>query len=253
MNGLITAFQDALAYEGLIWLVAAVFVAGLVRGFSGFGTAMIYMPVATQVISPIWALTTVIIFDLFGPIPNVPRAWRDGQPRDVLRLGIGAMISLPFGVYLLTRIDPVNFRWMVSVVALILLALLIMGWRYKGVVTKALSYGIGVMGGFLGGFSGLSGPPVIMFYMSSALPAATIRANILLYLVITDLLSIAVFGANGILSLVPLVMGAILAVPFTVANVLGAAIFDPAKEMTYRRVAYGIIAISAASGLPLFD
>lgn len=53
------AVQAALATDGLIWLTIGVIVAGLVRGFSGFGTAMICMPVAGAVLSPVGALTRI--------------------------------------------------------------------------------------------------------------------------------------------------------------------------------------------------
>ena len=45
--------------------------AGLVRGFSGFGTAMIYLPVASQFLTPFEALITLMVMDFFGPLPLV--------------------------------------------------------------------------------------------------------------------------------------------------------------------------------------
>ena len=47
---------QALAQPGLGWLFAAALVAGVVRGFSGFGTAMAFMPVAGAILSPFAAL-----------------------------------------------------------------------------------------------------------------------------------------------------------------------------------------------------
>ena len=35
---------QALQFEGLIWLLTAAVLAGFVRGFSGFGAALIFMP-----------------------------------------------------------------------------------------------------------------------------------------------------------------------------------------------------------------
>jgi len=65
-------FAGVIAGEGFWLLVAAAAVAGLVRGFSGFGTAMVYLPVAGQILSPFEALTTLLIMDLVGPLPNIP-------------------------------------------------------------------------------------------------------------------------------------------------------------------------------------
>ncbi len=45
-------FAGVIASEGFWMLVAVATVAGLVRGFSGFGTAMVYLPVAGQILTP---------------------------------------------------------------------------------------------------------------------------------------------------------------------------------------------------------
>ena len=65
------ALAAALATPGLPWLAAAVFVAGMVRGFAGFGTAMVYLPVAGQILSPFEALTTLVVMDMIGPLPHI--------------------------------------------------------------------------------------------------------------------------------------------------------------------------------------
>ena len=66
------ALAAALAQPGLGWLICATFVAGMVRGFTGFGTALIFMPVAAQHLDPVWAVLTMVVMELFGPLPNLP-------------------------------------------------------------------------------------------------------------------------------------------------------------------------------------
>ncbi len=39
--------SSLLQIDGLVWLFTAVFVAGLVRGFAGFGSGKIIMPAAS--------------------------------------------------------------------------------------------------------------------------------------------------------------------------------------------------------------
>ncbi len=99
-------FAAAWAQEHILALAAAALVAGIVRGFSGFGTAMVYMPVAGQFLSPVTAIVTLTIMDLFGPLPNVPGAVRHADRRDLTRLWLGLALALPVGLFLLTRINP---------------------------------------------------------------------------------------------------------------------------------------------------
>ncbi len=243
----------ALGQPGLVWLLAAAAVAGLVRGFTGFGTAMVYLPVAGQFLGPFEALTTLVIMDMIGPLPNVPRALHDGHPRDVLRLATGMLVALPLGVWVLTLASPEMFRYGVSVIALVLLVLLVSGVRYTGRLSRRLIYGTGGLGGFLAGVAGLPGPPVIMFYMAAPHPPRVIRANTLLYLVLSDLVMLAVLALFGRLVPQALGLGLLVTLPYLAGNVLGARLFRPRAERLYRLVAYVIIAVSALQGLPLFD
>ena len=256
-RGLATSMPEWLAgafgTPGLLFLFIGAFMAGLVRGFAGFGTAMIYLPVAAQVLSPFEAITTLLVKDLIGPLINVPRAMREGQPPDVLRLAVGAVLGLPIGVWILSQVAPEVFRWTVSAAALFIVFALVTGLRYRGQITKPMIFGTGFLGGILGGSAGLPGPPIILLYMSSTLPVATIRANNTLYLILADILLIAVFWWNGYLVPAALLLGALVILPYTVGIWAGSAIFRPEAEKQYRLAAYVIIAGSALLGLPLWD
>lgn len=247
------ALQEILATEGLGWLLFAAVLSGFVRGFSGFGTAMVYMPFAGAVLSPVWALTTLYVFDLFGPLPNVPRAMKDGRPRDILWLLLGAVVLVPLGVYLLSFVEPSVFRWTVATITLGLIVVLVFGWRLKREMGNKTLFATGAMSGFLAGVAALPAPPVILLYMSSRDKVATIRANILLYILLVDLLVLLMLGLTGQLLLVPVMIGAILIVPFLIANVIGAFLFRPEYEKLYRYAAYGLIAVAAVTSLPIFD
>lgn len=237
-----------------LWLLAAAaFVAGLVRGFSGFGTAMIYLPVAGQILSPFAAITTLVVFDMIAPLPTVPRALRDGHKADVLRLIAGLILGLPLGLFLLSLASPELFRYAVSGIALALLACLISGLRYTGQLTRPMIFGTGGLGGVLMGIAGLPGPPVILLYMASPLPVHVIRANTLLYLILTDVVYLPVLALIGRLETGAVLLGAVLIAPSLLGNVAGAWLFRPGQERVYRTIAYAIIATSALSGLPLWD
>ena len=247
------AFATALQTEGLWLLAVGAFFAGVVRGFTGFGTALVYLPFAAQVLGPFEALTTLIVKDLVAPLMHVPRAMRDGHPGDVLRLAGGALFAVPLGVYVLSLVHPDVFRWGVSLVAMIMLIALIGGIRYRGALTKPMIFGTGAMGGFLAGSVGLPGPPVIMLYMASTLPSQVVRANNMLYLILADVILLAVLWWNGYLVFSALALGAVMILPYLAGNWIGALLFDPRAEKIYRWAAYGIIAASALLGLPVRD
>lgn len=236
----------------LLLLSGACFLAATVRGFAGFGTALVYLPLAAQVLSPFQAITTLVVFDLIGPLPLVRRAVRDCETRDLVRLVSGLVLALPLGLYALTMIPPEIFRYGVSIIALALLVCLVSGLRYGGPLSPPLIYATGGMAGFLQGVVGLPGPPVILLYMASTLPVQVIRANTFLFLMATDLVLLPMLALFGRLDLSALLLGAALVVPNMLGSVLGGWLFRPGLEKIYRALAYAIIAASALSGLPIW-
>ena len=240
---------QALALPGLGWLVIIAFVAGLVRGFVGFGTALIFLPVAAQITDPVWAVTVLIVMDLAGPAPAIPRALKDGHPKDLLRLVLATALALPLGLLVLFAVDPQWFKLAVSVISLIMLAALMTGKRYGGEVTPPVVWSTGGIAGLLGGAAGIPGPPVILLYMASSHPARVIRANTTAYLFFCDLMMLAGVFIAGRLAGLPLILGLIAMLPNLLGNLVGGAAFRPGYESLYRNVAYLIIAASSLSGL----
>lgn len=240
---------QALALPGLGWLVIIAFVAGLVRGFAGFGTALVFLPVAAQIIDPVWAVTVLIVMDLAGPAPAIPRALKEGHPKDLLRLVVATALALPLGLTALFAVEPQVFKLAVSVISLLMLAALISGMRYRKAVTPPVVWTTGGIAGVLGGAAGVPGPPVILLYMASTHPARVIRANTTAYLFFFDVMMLVGFLVAGRLAGLPLILGFLVMVPNLLGNLVGGAVFRPEYESLYRRVAYLIIAASSLSGL----
>ena len=112
--------------------------------------------------------------------------------------------------------------------------------------------GIGGAAGFLGGFTGQPGPPVILAYLGGQYEPARIRANILLFLLCFDILLATILLVRDMLEMQAVLLGLVLMIPNALGNVLGARIFDPARARMYRFIAYGLIAASALLALPIF-
>lgn len=241
------------ATEGFWWLVAASLIAGLVRGFSGFGSGMVLLPATAAFLNPVAAITAMTIADFFGPVPILRRAVRDVYLPDLARL-VGAMlVGLPIGVLLLLMLDPTVFRYGVSALALFMLTSLLLGLRYRGKLTPPLVFATGGASGFLGGIVGIPGPPIILLYLASRLPAPVVRATTMLYLFSYDIVLMGLFLYHGRLLAEAVWIGLLLAVPNVLGNLIGAAIFSPDKERVYRAAAYVLIATAAVSGLPLWS
>ncbi len=239
--------------DGLVWLAVAVFFAAIVRGFCGFGSALVYLPVAAQFLEPASTIASMIIFGLIGPLPLIPRAIRDSVPKEVIRLGLAGVFGIPLGVLLLTKLEPEMFRWLISGIALVTLVALGSGLRYRGAPSAFLAMATGFISGVLGGFVGLAGPPVILLYLGGQKKIAEIRALILLFLFITDIAVMLTFLSRGLIGIDAAIIGILLIPAYMIGGLIGARIFNPAHEKAFRLTAYAIITIALLSGLPIFD
>lgn len=248
-----SALAQALATEGLAWLALTVLLGGVVRGFTGFGSALVYLPVAAIYLPPTWVIATTVAFSMVGPLPLLPRAWREADKAAVLRLALAGAVGIPLGVWLLTNLAPEAFRWLVSIVAVVTLALLASGWRYNAAIGPALSAGTGFISGVMGGFIGLPGPPVILLYLSGRKAVSEIRAVILLFLFSTDVVVLLTFLLRGLVSAEALLIGGLLVPSYMIGSLIGQKLFNPAHERLFRGLAYSIILLAAIIGLPLFD
>lgn len=241
-----------LAAPGFVWLGAVIIVAGLVRGFSGFGTALIFVPLASRVLPPSDAILIVTITGFASAAALLPRAWAEGERPDVARLGLAAAVMVPCGVWALRVLDPMSVRWTVTVAAALTVAAMVAGWRYHGRITGAGLLAIGAAAGLLGGLTGLTGPVVILFYLASARSASVIRANIILFLAILDVFVAASLFGSGLVDRPVLMLALALMAPYTVAVLVGQRLFDPSRETLYRRCALAVIALAVVTGAPFW-
>lgn len=235
------------------WLAATVFIAGIVRGFSGFGTALIYVPIASGYMPPTMVVFTLIVMDFVGPVPLYPRAFRHWNKPEVLRMVAGAIVGVTAGIWLLTKMDPYVFRWIASGLVIVAVIAIASGWRYSGKVGPRTPIAVGTASGFLGGFSGIGGPPVILFYLGGQGRPEVIRANILIFFLFGEFISLANFAARGLMTWEGFYLGLVLILPYLLGSVIGAQGFKRIGENTFRPIAFVIIAAAAVIGLPLFD
>lgn len=184
----------------LLAMLLAAALAGLARGFSGFGSALIFVPLASAVLEPRLAAPLLVLADNATAFPLVPAAWRAAARREVACLTAGALLGTPVGAWLLLRMDPVA-----------MLALLASGWRYHGRPALPLSLAVGAGSGFFSGLAQMGGPPVVAYWLGGAIPAAKVRANIVLFFATSGVVSMMVYLFAGLLTGQVLVLAALMA------------------------------------------
>jgi uncharacterized protein len=244
---------DGISVFTLLALMAVALVASIARGFSGFGAALIFMPLASTVAAPRTVAALLLIIDLVGAAPLAPNAWREADRKAVVLMAIGALITVPIGTYALTQLHPVTTRWIIIAFVAMLLVLLISGWRYHGKGHPALSVGVGGVAGFCSGLAQTGGPPVVAYWLGRPIAGALARANIVLYFAMTDIISFGTYTAAGLISWDTVTLSLLVGPVYALGLFIGARLFGVASETLFRRVCYSLIALAVIVSLPVLD
>lgn len=234
-------------------VVAAVFVAGVVRGFSGFGTAMIVGPATAAAYSPQTAVVVIMIIDTLPMLPLVVPALKKVEAREIAPVVAGYALALPLGIWFLKTGDTTLLRWFMSAIIFIVVVVLWSGWYYRGPRTVPVRLGVGGMSGFLGGSTSVLGPPVILYWMAMRTGAGFVRANLMVYLTVAEVFAFVGLFVGGLLTGPAVSLGIICSPFYLIGLLIGAGLFGTASEATYKRVALAIVLAAAVLAMPALD
>jgi uncharacterized membrane protein YfcA len=231
----------------------ASFLAGLARGFSGFGAALVYVPIASAALGPVVAVPILLIADVIISSTVVGRALRACSWSQVRNISIGALIGLPIGNQLLTALDPTIVRWTVTVLIFASLVLLVSGWRYRGAHTPAVNGSVGLVSGLMSGLAQIGGPPAVVYWMSSDADVARIRANLIAYFAVLMWSSLAIFVFRGLITTNIVWLGLAAAPSYALGMYIGMRMFGLASPETFRRIAVALVAAATILSVPALD
>jgi uncharacterized membrane protein YfcA len=236
-----------------IAVCAIAFVSGTARGFSGFGSALIFMPLASSIAAPRLVAALLLIIDFIGAAPLVPNAWRKADRKATAIMALGALVGVPIGTWFLSRLEPVTTRWIISVFVLALLLLLLSGWRYRGKDHTAISIGIGGLSGFCSGLAQTGGPPIVGYWLGRPIASVIQRANIVLFFAASDFFSLVSYALTGLITTDAIRFSLVVGPVYGIGVWFGASLFGRASETLFRAICYALIAAAVLIGLPALD
>ena len=225
----------------VILAIVAVIIAGIFRGFSGFGTGMILVPSLSVIYEPIVAVITVVLLELVTALQLVKTSLPDCHWQTVIPMAVTSSLMVPLGALLLVNIDANTMRIVISILVMLSVVILSSGWRYKGQAGFKISTITGVSSGLITGATSLGGLPVILFYLSSRLPTQVARASMIVFLIITSIVSLLAFMFHGIVKSDDILRTATIVPVFVLAIWLGGLLFGKVAESLFRKIILSLL------------
>ncbi|MGB6558742.1 MAG: sulfite exporter TauE/SafE family protein [Pseudolabrys sp.] len=217
--------------------VGIVTAAGLVRGTTGFGGAMLMTPVLSALLGPIPAVVTALLMETAAALVMFPDALPKARWRTLLYLILPAVVTVPLGGYFFLTVDPAVARKMISAVVIVFSLMLLLGFRYSGSPRVITSLALGSVVGALLGATSVGAPPVILYLMSGPDPVAVTRANLTLFVTAISVIGLIMLAAAGAIGGSLATSAMLLVVPFLLATWLGGQLFARLSDAGARRFA----------------
>lgn len=232
-------------------VVLGAFVAGFTTGFAGFGTGLVasglwFHALPAPMVPPLVALASVAA-QLVGLISvRKAFAWRAALP-----YLLGGAVGVPLGVLALAAASPFLLRTSVGCFLLGYAAFQLAQRRpaaigdWGGRPADAM---VGVGGGFLGGFAGLSGPLPLVWLQLRGGPGDRQRATYQPFNIVVLALAALGMGLAGQIGVSTLAV-ALLCLPVTLVGAwIGARAYLGVSERTFQRI---VLLLLMASGVIL--
>ncbi|UVC07194.1 sulfite exporter TauE/SafE family protein [Rhizobium sp. TH2] len=237
----------------MLFALTGAFLAGLARGFSGFGSGLIFMPIASAALGPRVAVASLLVFDFI--VAGVPliRNFAKTSVLGLLPIAIGISIFIPLGGWAAAHGDPVTIRWCLSAVVFASLAMITSGFKWYGTETLPIALGLGALSGFLGGMAALSGIVIVIYWLARDMEPSQMRANMFTLLALTAVVSAVTYALNGMLTAHVFRVAILMLAPYIAGTWIGSSVFHLASAQTFRRIVYVMIFVSGVMGLPLLD
>lgn len=227
----------------LLAVAVAVAAGTAAQSVTGFGFALLVVPILTVVEGP---QTAVVVMTSIGVPMTMANAirWRaDLETRSFLMVTAAALVAMPLGTLLLTRADD---RTLTLVVGAVVLAFTVALWRGLHLPPgRRTEIAAGALSGALATSVGTNGPPLVVAFQATGMTPEPFRATLAAAFAVQGGLALATFWAADLID-ADVGRAWLVGIP---AAIIGALVGDRVfARMDRHRFRTGVLVMLAASG-----
>ena len=228
-----------------IFFCSVIFLASFVRGFSGFGFSASSVSLLSFVMPPKEIVPIILLLEIIASFLMFPSIWKKINWMFVFYLFLGVLIGTPFGIHLLSILDPKITHLIISLTVIIFAFLLLKGYKNKNLNRNLSKFFVGGVAGTVNGFGTLAGLPIALYFLIIAAEPAVIRASLAALFFFTDFYALILAYFKDILNYTVIfrTLPLIFIVPIGIS--LGTKLFAGSSKEDYKKyVLYFLIIVS---------
>ena len=182
--------------QEILWICLVVAGASASQAISGFGFALIAVPLLSLFIDPQVAVVLATVVGAFSSTFQAVADRRHANKSLVQRLALSAYIGMPFGLFVFIVVSESVLRFIVGLVVLLAAIALIRGFSISQSNNK-LDWIMGWASGVLATSTSTNGPPLVFLLQAKKLSPESFRASINIVFSLTSFGAILLFALSG--------------------------------------------------------
>lgn len=182
--------------QEILWICLVVAGASATQAISGFGFALIAVPLLSLFIDPQVAVVLATVVGAFSSTFQAVADRRHANKSLVQRLALSAYMGMPFGLFVFIVVSESILRFIVGLVVLLAAIALIRGFSISQ-SNKKLDWIMGWASGVLATSTSTNGPPLVFLLQAKKLSPESFRASINIVFSLTSFGAILLFALSG--------------------------------------------------------
>jgi uncharacterized membrane protein YfcA len=208
------------------------------RGFSGFGSALVLMPLLMLFLDVRTAVVAAALTQVPVGFTLAFRSQSDFDRSYVKLLLLPGILGILVGSFALAKVEAELLKRVFGAMTVIFALRIVLALRRNVTAYRkwpaSVGFVAGALGGVLGGIFGTGGPPVIVYLEHQILNKDVLRATFLTYFLVTDSLRLASYGLSGLITRRAVMIGLAMIPAALIGAYLGTRLSARVDERTFR-------------------
>ncbi len=223
-------------------VIASVFLAGLVQGLSGFGSALVAVPLLSLLLPIETVVPLIALLSIGITAVNLWHVRHALQTASLHRLLTGYLIGTPLGLYFLVRAPEALVLGLLGLFIGAYAAFALSGrhpqWRWL----RTQAVGLGTLSGAIGAAFSTNGPPVIL-HVAAHRDWSPDRQKAMLsgFFLASGLITVLAHALGGLVTPGVLVWAAWSLIPLALGTISGIRLYTRLGEHDYKRIVFTLV------------
>ncbi len=220
----------------IIYLCCIAFIGGFVQGLTGFGAALVALPLMGFFIDIKTAIPLILLLGLVINFILISRLLKHVDHKKWILLFLFSLPGIPLGIWVLQYVDTRFIEILIGFVIIFTSIFSMLSTSSTKGLNKFWACLAGFVAGFLGGTIGAIGPPVIIYTSLQPWDKQQIKATMVSFFILSGIGILICYIFNGLITKQILISFGYSVPPLISGVVVGMFVFNKITDTLYKRI-----------------